>query len=116
MIECLQSAGHTVIACKSFRAAINHIEGAPIALIISDVHLENGGSVFDFLKWVRINASTRETPFVMFSCNQTVRAMHFEDGIRTAARILGATKYIAMKEFDREAFSEQIRDILIKPD
>jgi CheY-like chemotaxis protein len=65
--ESLKQCGHKVIQCKKFTYAISVLQAQQVALIISDVHLENGGNVFDFLRWAKRNPSTKDTPFVLFS-------------------------------------------------
>jgi CheY-like chemotaxis protein len=112
VIKSLEVAGHSVVAAKTFREAIQIIEKKDFALIISDVHLENGGTVFDFLKWVRNNAKTLDTQFVLFSCQPTPLAKYVEDGVKTTARLLGATKYITMESFDSGEFSAHIQNVL----
>jgi CheY-like chemotaxis protein len=99
------------MASKNFREAIRVLENDRfhmIVLIISDVHLQNGGSVFDFLKWVKKNPSTRDTPFVLLSTRPSELATYIEDGVKTAARVLGAALYITMEAFDANAFRKHI--------
>ncbi|MBK9202723.1 MAG: hypothetical protein IPL73_09860 [Candidatus Obscuribacter sp.] len=45
---CLAQCGHETIVVDSFAKAKDLLLTQPCGLIISDVHLENGGSVFDF--------------------------------------------------------------------
>ncbi len=112
VVECLKQSGHNVVACKNFTRAIGVLREKHIDLIVSDVHLENGGNVFDFLKWVKSNPSTRFTQFVMFSCRPTEMAKYIEDGVRTTARLLGAAMYITMDDFDSDKFRQQIDSLL----
>ena len=77
-------------------------------LIISDVHLQNGGTVFDFLRWVKGDPHMRETPFVCFSAEPPEISKYLADGVRTAARSLGAARYIGMEQFDGELFLREI--------
>jgi CheY-like chemotaxis protein len=84
------------------------VQSQPVDLIISDVHLENGGSVFDFLSWIRKNRSTINTPFVLFSLEPTAMAQVVEHGVRIAARSLGAARYITMDTFDGRALLHEI--------
>ncbi len=51
--RCLELAGHEVLFVDTFIRAKSVLKQHAFDLIISDVHLENGGSVFDFLKWVK---------------------------------------------------------------
>lgn len=119
VIESLNQSGHTVLAAANFRDAISMLEAKrldAVVLIISDVHLENGGNVFDFLKWIRKNPQTEHTPFVMFSSRPTEAAKYMEDGLRTAARILGTSLYITMNIFDSVEFRRQIDSLLPRSD
>jgi CheY-like chemotaxis protein len=88
------------------------LQRTQVALIISDVHLENGGSVFDFLRWVKRHPIIRATPFVLFSCTPTSIAKYLEDGLKTSSRLLGAAKYITMDRFDSDEFNRQIDSLL----
>ncbi len=108
----LKLSGHGVIESKSFTHAITVLNSQHVDLIISDVHLENGGNVFDFLRWVKKNPSTKDTPFVLFSSKPTQKAKYFEDGLRTTARMLGAALYITMEIFDSDEFRKQIDSLL----
>lgn len=110
--ESLIPSGHNVLVATSYPKAIAILQGVHIDLIISDVHLENGGNVFDFLKWVRTNPLVGAMPFVLLSCEPTILAMYLEDGIKTSARMLGATKYIRMNKFDGQILREQIDPLL----
>jgi CheY-like chemotaxis protein len=108
VIKALKQAGHKVVACANYTDAIELLQSSHFALIISDVHLENGGNVFDFLRWVRRNPLTSETPFVLYGCKPTPTAKYLEEGLRCSARLLGATKYIVMDNFDTNEFRRQI--------
>ena len=109
---CREKRGKPVERAKTFNQAITFLKSRRVDLIISDVHLENGGSVFDFLKWVRGNASTKDVPFVMLSCQPTAVAKYLDDAVKTTARLLGAAKYITMDTFDSEHFRKQIDPLL----
>ncbi len=108
----LKLSGHEVVESRNFSHAISVLTNKHVDLIISDVHLENGGNVFDFLRWVKKNPSTKSTPFVLFSSQPTNKAKYFEDGIRTSARMLGATMYITMETFDSDEFRKLIDSLL----
>ena len=112
VVESLEQAGHHIVACKDFTQAMEVLQSEPVDLIISDVHLENGGNVFDFLRCVKNNPATRKTPFIMFSSKPNAKAQYIEDGVRIAARVLGATMYMTMDNFDSAEFSKQIELIL----
>ncbi len=110
--ESLQQSGHRVLQSKSFTQALQILQTQTVDLIISDVHLENGGTVFDFLRRVKLNPCTKDTPFVLFSSKPTSQAKVLEDGIRTTARLLGASMYITMEIFDPVDFCRQINSLL----
>ena len=116
VVICLRNVGYTVVVCQTFTEAITRLTGPRnIDLVISDVHLENGGNVFDFLRWVRNYAPPiAGLPFVLFSFQPSPLAKHLEDGVRTTARLLGAAHYIAMDTFDSDKFSKQIEELLPK--
>jgi CheY-like chemotaxis protein len=110
--ESLKLSGHDVVLSKNFSHAIEILKNMHVDLIISDVHLENGGNVFDFLRWARNNPATKNIPFVMLSTEPTRVAKHVEDGVRTSARALGVAMYIAMETFDQEEFRRKIDSLL----
>ena len=115
VIECLEDSGHSVIACDKFVKAIAILKkNRNIGLVISDVHLENGGTVFDFLKWVKSEAPIQDIPFVLFSLKPSALAKYLEDGVKTAARLLGAAMYITMDKFDAIEFRQKIDYVLEK--
>jgi len=113
VIASLKQSGDAVHAVDSFPKALE-IFSKPVKfdLIISDVHLQNGGTVFDFLKWVRRNPETKDVPFVLFSFRPAPVARYLDDSLRTTARLLGATKYITMDAFDDKEFCKQIDSLL----
>jgi len=113
VVESLERSGHVVEVAETFTKAMFILQTPhQIDLIISDVHLENGGNVFDFLRWMKKNPATHEALFVMFSCEPTATAKYLEDGIRTSARMLGVAKYITMESFDADEFRKQIDSLL----
>ncbi|MBU6452936.1 MAG: hypothetical protein KGS72_14220 [Cyanobacteria bacterium REEB67] len=97
---------------KNFKDAIDVLKDTHVDLIISDVHLQNGGNVFDFVRWVKKNPDTARTPFVMFSSDPTPTAKFFDDGLRTSARLLGVALYLTMEKFDSDQFRQQIDSLL----
>ncbi len=110
--DSLKLSGHDVVLSKNFLHAIEVLKNMHVDLIVSDVHLENGGTVFDFLRWARSSPSTRNTPFVMLDTEPTRAAKHVEDAVRTAARVLGASMYISMEIFNSEEFRKKIDSLL----
>ena len=112
VIESLEQSGHIVDRSANFKDAIAYLEKRGVVLILSDVHLENGGNVFDFLIWAKRNPLTSSTPFVLLSYQPTVLAKHLEDGLRTTARLLGARSYITTDRFKIGEFRKQIDSLL----
>lgn len=78
-------------------------------LIISAVHLEFDGSVFDFLKMCKVQASL---PFIFYCSKSSTFARSVRDGLQIAARALGAEKYITMEEFDAQELRDEIVEFL----
>ena len=106
--NCLQGVGHDVTKVDTFHNAMEILRSADFDLIVSDVHLQNGGSVFDFLRWVKGDPHMSGTPFVCFSAEPPEVGKYLADGVRTAARSLGAARYIGMEKFDGPAFLHEI--------
>lgn len=107
----LETAGYEVCIVDSFAKAMAILNEHPFDLIISDVHLENGGSVFDFLKWLKSHEEFRAIPFVLLSLQPGRMAKYLADGVSTAARHLGATKYISMEKFDANFLASELSSI-----
>ena len=113
VVTSLTLAGFDVIACRAFTEAIEILKTRPtIEMIISDVHLQNGGTVFDFLRWLKINGTSSSTSLVLFSFRPTKLAKHLEEGIRISARLLGVAKYITMETFNADLFCKKIESVL----
>jgi CheY-like chemotaxis protein len=106
--DCLEHVGHNVTTVDTFHNAMELLRGTDFDLIVSDVHLQNGGSVFDFLRWVKGDPHMRSVPFVCFSAEPPEIGKYLKDGVRTAARSLGAARYITMEEFVAPTFLHEI--------
>jgi len=106
--DCLEQVGHKVTKVDTFHNAMEILRSADFDLIISDVHLQNGGSVFDFLRWVKGDPHMKATPFICFSAEPPELGKYLSDGVRTAARSLGASRYISMEKFDGPTFLHEI--------
>src|ERR1700722_15857546 len=106
--NCLQHVGHEVTKVDTFHNAMDVLRAKDFDLIVSDVNLQNGGSVFDFLRWVKGDPHMKDTPFVCFSAEPPELGKYLADGVRTAARSLGAARYICMENFDGPAFLHEI--------
>lgn len=81
-------------------------------LIISAVHLEHDGSVFDFLKSVKGSPETRRIPFVFYCARTSTFARSVRHGLQIAARSLGAEKYITMERFERLLLRNEFLSLL----
>jgi CheY-like chemotaxis protein len=105
---CLERVGHEVTKVDTFHNAMEILRSKDFDLIVSDVHLQNGGSVFDFLRWVKGDPHMHSTPFVCFSAEPPEVGKYLADGVRTAARALGAARYISMETFNERFFLHEI--------
>lgn len=110
--DSLEHYGHKVVNADTFHASMEVLRETAIDLIISDVHLQNGGSVFDFLRWTKGDPHLRGIPFVCFSSEPPELGKYLADGARTAARALGAAKYMTMENFDTKVFRQEIEWLL----
>src|SRR6202453_4156211 len=106
--DCLERVGHEVTKVDTFHNAMELLRTTDFDLILSDVHLQNGGSVFDFLRWVKGDPHMSAVPFVCFSAEPKEVGKYLSDGGRTAARALGAARYVIMPQFDGPAFLHEI--------
>ncbi len=109
---CLEHFGHTVLKANNFATAMDILRQREVDLIIGDVHLQNGGSIFDFMRWVKGDPHMHGIPFVCFSSEPQEVAKYLSDGVRTAARCLGAARYITMEKFDSVVFRQEIEWLL----
>ncbi|MBU6455530.1 MAG: response regulator [Cyanobacteria bacterium REEB67] len=112
MESCLDACGHRVTIITSFSQAKKVLDEERCDLIISDVHLENGGNVFDFLRWVKDDFSICDIPFIFLSVEPSELAKYLSDGLRISARLLGAAKYISMDRFDANRLADEISEFL----
>lgn len=110
--DCLEGVGHEVVKVDTFHNAMEFLRKTTFDLIISDVHLQNGGSVFDFLRWVKGDPNMCATPFVCFSAEPPEIGKYLSDGVRTAARALGAARYVSMTDFDGPLLLREIEWLL----
>src|ERR1700691_5677643 len=110
--DSLEHFGHCVTKSATFHEAMEILRRANFDMIICDVHLQNGGSVFDFLRWTKGDPHMRAVPFVCFSAEPPEIGKYLKDGVRTAARALGAAKYITMEHFEARLFRQEIEWLL----
>jgi CheY-like chemotaxis protein len=108
VVNCLEKFGHTVFQANNFATAMDTLRQQEVELIIGDVHLQNGGSIFDFMRWTRGDPHLHGVPFVCFSTEPVEIPKYLSDGVRTAARALGAARYITMENFDPVALRQEI--------
>jgi CheY-like chemotaxis protein len=112
IVDSLENFGHVVYKADEFHAAMDILRNHDVDMIIGDVHLQNGGSIFDFLRWVKGDSHMQAVPFVCFSTEPVEVPKYLSDGVRTAARALGAAKYMTMEKFDRAVFRSEIEWLL----
>lgn len=115
----LNHSSHSVTLAGTFSQAMDILRNAGAAnkidLIISDIRVLDDESeysnVFDFMRWVKGDPFLRSIPFVCLSLepilNQTL-----SDGVRIAARSLGAARYLTLEKFDQASFREEIEWLL----
>ncbi len=108
VVDSLEHFGHVIYKADKFQDAMELLRHHEVDLIIADVHLQNGGSIFDFLRWVKGDPHMHGVPFVCFSTEPPEVPKYLRDGVRTAARAMGAAKYMTMEQFDRGAFMAEI--------
>lgn len=114
LVACLKAVGHDVYVVDRYSSAKEILHSYKSDLIISDVHLENGGSVFDFLQWVKSDPLLSAIPFILLSLEPTKLAKYLGDGVRITARHLGAAKYIVMDDFDPILLGQELLQYLPK--
>lgn len=110
--DCLEHAGHEVEVVDSFTRATESLSDCSFDLIMSDVHLENGGSVFDFLRWTKSQRHLQAVPFVLFDLRPTEMSKYLTDAVRTSARALGAARHITMDTFDCHRLNTLVVELL----
>ena len=110
--DCLEHFGHVVYKADKFQDAMDILRQRQVDLIIGDVHLQNGGSIFDFLRWVKGDPYMHAVPFICFSTEPVEVPKYLSDGVRTAARALGASRYLTMENFDRASFRAEVEWLL----
>ena len=100
------------VRVRTVDEAIPLLEHHHFDLIISAVHLEFDGSVFDFLRFAKGNPKTSHIPFV-FYCSQSSRFARFvRDGLEIASRALGANRYITMEYYSRDGLRAEFQKYL----
>ena len=111
--HCLSDHGCELSLAYSFDSAKALIAEQGCDLIISEVHLENGGSVFEFLEFAKSLPNSSEIPFVLLSVKPSKVANILRDSLLFTASQLGAAKYVSMEEFDCESLVHELRDYLV---
>jgi CheY-like chemotaxis protein len=107
----LEPAGHEILPFASKAKAIQFLRKDRVDMIISAIHLVDG-NVFDFLLSVKRDPRNATAPFIFFCAEPTVFSKHVSSGVRTAAQVLGASRYIMMERFDSIDFRHQISELL----
>lgn len=81
-------------------------------LIISAVHMEHDGSVFDFLKAVKSHSRFQHIPFVFYCSRSSTFARSVRHGLQIAAQALGADHYITMERYDKDTLRQELLAVL----
>lgn len=102
---------HEILAFKQLPSAMRFLEKNSADLIVSAVHLTDG-NVFDFLHWVKADRRLCRIPFVFFCAEPTELAKYVSGAVKSAAHILGASRYMAMDTFDKAVFRATIQEVL----
>jgi two-component system sensor histidine kinase/response regulator len=110
----LEGADHNVTVIDNFSIAKPLLQSAAFDVIIADVRLENGGSVFDFLRWIKSDPILKIIPVVLLSLRAGKLAKHLRDGLQIASRELGAAKYIVSEPLEPDYLNEQISDLQVR--
>lgn len=106
-----------IIRIDSFSEAMHILRTQKIDLILSEIRLqpkdkrEDCSSVFDLLRWVKGDPFLNKIPFVCLSPEPISDSASY-DGLRIAARSLGAAKFLAMENFDQDLFRSQLEMLL----
>ncbi len=115
IVDTIVGANNDVATAESFSAAINILESAHVDLIICDLGLVDTdyrfASAFDFLDWAKKNERLAKIPFLCFTLKTMINSS-FADGVRTAAKALGASNYCAMAQFDDGSLTSEIKRLL----
>jgi CheY-like chemotaxis protein len=105
----------SVILAATFFKAMDILRSDKIDLIIADIRVQDDeseySSVFDFMRWVKGDPLLRSIPFVCLSLEPILDQTLF-DGVRIAARSLGAARYLTMEKFDPALFRAEIELLL----
>lgn len=102
-IEALRMAahegGHEIISRRTVADAMMWLNTRDhVDVIVSATHLEDE-SVFEFLNKVKSNPCHNWVQFVMLSTNTSDLAIFLDETLRHTAKLLGADKYVVMREF-----------------
>lgn len=110
----LEHFGDSVTVVHSFRAALEILRSWHFDLIIADVHMQDDSSsgflhsVFDFLRWVKGDPSSRLVPFVCYSYRDADVPKYLADAASIAAFALGAQSCIS----ESKPHSNDIRQVI----
>jgi len=107
--HCLTECGHEAVLAGSLTDAKAALANHP-DLVVSEVHLVNGGSVFDFLQFSKSQPAMSDIPFVLLSVKPSKVANVLRDSLLFTASHLGAAKYISMEEFDCATLVRELQE------
>lgn len=103
-----------VIVCHSFKDAKIHLN-EQVGLIACGVHFD-GGAMFDFLRHAKANPKTQSIPFFLLIGGAERYSKCILDGIRIAAKILGAEGFTDLSrlkiDMGEEDAYERLRQVI----
>lgn len=103
-----QKAGHQVLALHSVRESMNWLNAKDhVDVIVCHAFLESE-SVFEFLKAVKHDPRHDWVQFIVLSCGQSELTKFLDPTVKDAAHILGADKYINMREFNPDRLLKEV--------
>jgi CheY-like chemotaxis protein len=108
-----KAAGHEVVPMLTIKHAMAFLETKDhVDCIVAAAHLQNE-SVFEFLRRVRSAGShLKDSPFVVLCADPGLLARVTSPAVETAAKSMGADKYVLMSEFDAHRLIEEITPLL----
>jgi PleD family two-component response regulator len=97
LVKCL-SERHDVTFASDVDEVIEHIADTPFELIVAAVY-EDNESVFELLKRVRANLSSKDVPFICVRGPEAKAVEEMDDAFRMATMMLGAQGYVVANDY-----------------
>lgn len=109
--EILTNSPHIVTLVDTFSEAMRLLQTEHTDLVIADIRVQDAaseyGTVFDFLRWIKGDPLLRNVPFLCLSLDPNLNPTEV-DGLRIAARSLGASKFLIVQKCDQAIVWEEI--------